>query len=60
MRCSETAAEVADTVFEDPANCVDHRLRDLGAAGSVQISHDLTVLAPMEGREPGPHRFDIE
>ena len=47
-------------MFEDPAHSVDHRLRDLGPARSVEIGHDLTVLAPMESREPGPHRFDIE
>ena len=60
MRCAETTAEVAHTVFEDPAHRVDHRLRYLGAAWSVEIGHDLTVLAPMESREPGPHRLDIE
>ena len=60
MRCPETTAEVAHAVFEDPAHRVDHRLRGLGAARPVEIGHDLTVLAPLESREPGPHRLDIE
>jgi hypothetical protein len=39
---------------------VDHRLRDLGAAGAVEEDDRPAVLLEREGREAGAERVDVE